>query len=117
MKDNPSTTSVGFAKPGVGKKKPCSAVYHKPATGREAVSCKDFDLDSNVDLQIELLASQSEAARLTESFSLLFSLLLFFCEASLQRFLHRTGSRHTHRQHKYTQVLQCHIRMKCIRPP
>lgn len=57
--------------------KSSSAVYHKPTTGKQAVSCKDLESNSNVDLLIELLASQSDAAWLPEKFSLLFSALLY----------------------------------------
>lgn len=39
-----------------------SAVYHKPTTGKRAVSCNNLESDSDVDLLIELLASQSDAS-------------------------------------------------------
>lgn len=47
------------AKPGE-RKAPLLYAYNKPTTGRQAVSCKGLELDGNVGLQIELLASQSD---------------------------------------------------------
>lgn len=57
--------------------KSSSAVYHKPTTGRQAVSCKDLESYRNVDLLIELLASQFDGAGFPEKF------FFFYCFAEI----------------------------------
>lgn len=81
-----------------------SAVYHKPTTGKQAVSYKDLETEVDVDLLIELLARESDAARLPEKFSLLFSNLLFFYEASLTDTEISAQTVHIHSPHTHRNI-------------
>ncbi len=100
--------------------KSSSAVYWKPKTAEQAVRRKDLESDDDVDLLIELLVSQSDAAELPEKFSPLFSTLFYFMNSLRDAEILCTDcvlSQFTVSTHTHTHISQCHIRMKCIRPP